>query len=254
MKRFLAIVMAAMLCVSALCVSASALDLNKKDLLVQVWAQDTATWSWKSGSNTGTVNLGETVELTFTDGAVWADLDTSASINMGLQVLDETLTANGETASIKYEISDLVIKAKGYDDLVVKVAGTYDVSHTTAKPDWATDDSTVAGASDDYNFSPADIGITNTADYTAWFNAIESMTIKVTYLAYNGEGVPVAQPDDVPTEPADDTTSTPDTAEPAPDTAEPSVPETKEPANTGIVFAVLPMAVAAVAVVFSKKR
>lgn len=251
MKKVLSIALAIVLSVSVLCLSVSAVDLEKKELLIKVWAQDTANWNWVSAGNTTAVKLGETTEVTFTDGSMWAALDTSASINMGLQVLDQTLTANGEHSEVKYELSDLVIKATGYDDLVVKVAGTYEVTHDTVRPDWTTDDSVIGGASEDYTINPADIGITNTADYTAWFNAIESMTVTVKYISYNGEGAAEAPAENTEA-PAENTEAPAENTEAPAETTAPT--ETSEPANTGIVLAVLPMAVAAAAVVASKRK
>ena len=249
MKKFLSLAVALVLTFAVLCTPASALDLDQKNLMIQIWAQDTTTWSWISAGVDQVVDLGETKVITFTDGTMWAGLDTSNSINMGLQVLDQTLTANGEHSQVKYELSDLVIKATGYDDLVVKVAGTYDKTHDTVRPDWTQDDSVVGSNAEDYNFSPADIGITSTADYIDWFNAIESMTITVTYLAYNGEGT-------APVE--DGTAADNNTVEPEAPAAEPEAPAA-EPAPapapaTGLALAVVPAVMALAAVAVSKKH
>ncbi len=57
------------------------------------------------------------------------------------------------------------------------------------------------------------------------------------------------------TTPAEDTTApAEDTTAPAEDTTAPAADETSEPAKTGIVLALLPMAVAAAAVVVSKRK
>ena len=66
MKKVLSIALAIVLSVSVLCLSVSAVDLEKKELLIQVWAQDTANWNWVSAGNTTAVKLGETTEVTFT--------------------------------------------------------------------------------------------------------------------------------------------------------------------------------------------
>ena len=249
MKKLLSLAVALVLTFAVLCAPASALDLEQKNLMIQIWAQDTTTWSWISAGTDQIVDLGETKTITFTDGKMWAGLDTSNSINMGLQVLDQTLTANGEHSQVKYELSDLVIKANGYDDLVVKVAGTYDKTHDTVRPDWTQDDSVVGNNSEDYNFSPADIGITNTADYIAWYNAIESMTVTVTYLAYNGEGADsVAAPAE---NEAPAATEAPAETNEAPAPA--ATPAPSAPA-TGLALAVVPAVMALAAVAVSKKH
>ena len=246
MKKLLSLAVALVLTIAVLCAPASALDLDQKNLMIQIWAQDTTTWSWISAGTDQVVDLGETKVITFTDGSMWAGLDTSNSINMGLQVLDQTLTANGEHSQVNYELSDLVIKANGYDDLVVKVAGTYDKTHDTVKPDWTDDESVIGSNAEDYNFSPADIGITSTADYIDWFNAIESMTITVTYIAYNGESV------DGGNAPADEPASN---DAPAVETATNNAPaaETTAP-KTGLALAVVPAVMALASVAVSKKR
>ena len=244
MKKLLSLAVALVLAFAVLCAPASALNLDQKNLMIQIWAQDTTTWSWISAGVDQVVDLGDTKVITFTDGSMWAGLDTSNSINMGLQVLDQTLTANGEHSQVKYELSDLVIKATGYDDLVVKVAGTYDKTHDTVRPDWTQDDSVVGSNAEDYNFSPADIGITATADYIAWFNAIESMTITVTYMEYNGEGA----------DPANEPEGGNSANEPGNTTNEPSNEGTTTAPNTGLALAVVPAIVAMAAVAVSKKR
>ena len=261
MKKIFALAVAVVMIVAVLCTPVSALDLDQKNLMSQVWAQDTTTWSWISAGTDQIVDLGETKTITFTDGKMWAGLDTSNSINMGLQVLDQTLTANGEHSQVKYELSDLVIKANGYDDLVVKVAGTYDQTHDTVRPTWTDDDSVVGNNSEDYSFSPADIGITATADYIAWFNAIESMTVTVTYIAYNGEGADTAaEPEATEPEATEPEATEPEATEP--EATEPEVNEAPAPAPapapsapaTGLALAVVPAVMALAAVAVSKKR
>ncbi len=250
MKKIFSIVVALVLSLSVMVTSVSALDLDNKNLYIQFWAQDTATWSWKAANegNQVSVALGETVTVNYTDVSGWIGLDTSASINMGLQVLDQTITANGEHSVVKYELSDAVIKSTGYDDLVIPVAGVYEITHDSVRPDWTTDDSVVGGASEDYAISPSSIGLVVTEQYTDWFNNITSMTVTVTYLEYNGEGASADE------EPVDDTPAVEET--PAEDT--PAVEDTpagdEAPADTGLALAIVPMVVAAAAIALSKKR
>ncbi len=247
MKKILSITFALVLALSVMLTSVSALNLDNKTLYIQFWAQDTATWSWKA-ANEGSqvaVPFGETVTVNYTDVSLWKTLDTSASINMGLQILDQTITANGEHSVVKYELSDAVIKSTGYDDLVIPVAGIYEITHDSVRPSWTTDDSVIGGASEDYTIDPSAIGLVAAEQYIDWFNNITSMTVTVTYLEYNGEG-PAAE--EAPAE--DDTPAVEET--PADDT--PAVEETEEPADTGLALAVVPMIVAAAAVALSKKR
>lgn len=245
MKKLLSIALALVLAFSLMLTSVSALNLENKTLYIQFWAQDTATWSWKA-ANEGSqvaIPLGETVTVNYTDVTNWIALDTSASINMGLQVLDQTLTANGEHSVVKYELSDAVIKSTGYDDLVIPVAGVYEVTHDTVRPSWTTDDSVIGGSAEDYTIDPSLIGLVDAAQYVEWYKNITSMTVTVTYLEYNGEGAAAVEE-----EPAvEETPAVEDT---------PTVEEPKEekPADTGLALAVVPMIVAVAAVVLSKKR
>ncbi|MBQ8623694.1 MAG: hypothetical protein IJ424_04860 [Oscillospiraceae bacterium] len=255
MKKLLSISLAIVLALSLMLTSVSALDLDNKTLFIQFWAQDTATWSWKAANDGSQISvaLGETVTIDYTDVSAWITLDTSASINMGLQVLDQTITANGEHSVVKYELSDAVIKSTGYDDLVIPVAGVYEVTHDSVRPDWTTDDSVVGGASEDYTISPSDIGLVAAEQYIDWFENITSMTVTVTYLEYNGEG-PAAEE-----APVEEDTTEEDTAEEAPveDTADEAPADDtadEAPADTGLALAVVPAVVALAAVVLSKKR
>ena len=250
MKKLLAVVIAFTLALGLMLTSVSALDLDNKNLYIQFWAQDTATWSWKAANDGSQVSvpLGETVTIEYTDVSGWISLDTSASINMGLQILDQTLTANGEHSTVKYELSDAVIKSTGYDDLVIPVAGVYDVTHDTVRPDWTTDDSVVGGSAEDYTINPSDIGIAVTEQYTDWFENITSLTVTVTYLEYNGEG---AAEEETPVE------DVPVVEDPAVGDAITEVPAgdvTEAPADTGLALAIVPMIVAMAAAVVSKKR
>ncbi len=77
--------------------------------------------------------------------------------------------------------------------------------------------------------------------------------VKVTFTVSN----PNAPAEDATTAPAEDTTTAPaedTTPAPAADTTPAPAADTSAPANTGIVLAVLPMAIAAAAVVISKRR
>jgi hypothetical protein len=88
----------------------------------------------------------------------------------------------------------------------------------------------------------------------------EFKEVKVTFTVNNPEAAPA---EDNTTAPAEDTTApaednTPAPAEdttpaPAEDTPAPAA-DTSAPANTGIVLAVLPMAMAAAALVFAKRK
>ena len=247
MKKLLSIALAFVLVLSLMLTPVNALNLDNKTLYIQFWAQDTATWTWKA-ANEGSqiaVALGETVTVDYTDVSTWINLDTSASINMGLQVLDQTITANGEHSVVKYELSDVVIKSTGYDDLVIPVAGVYEVTHDSVRPEWTTDDAVVGGASEDYAINPSAIGLVVAEQYIEWFNNITSMTVTITYLEYNGETAE-APVEDVPVveDPAVGDTITEVPAEDV----------TEAPAETGLALAIVPMIVAMAAAVVSKKR
>lgn len=85
--------------------------------------------------------------------------------------------------------------------------------------------------------------------------------VKVTFTVNNpnapAEDTTTAPAEDTTTAPAEDTTTAPaedTTTAPAEDTTPAPAADTSAPANTGIVLAVLPMAMAAAAVVISKRR
>ncbi len=90
-------------------------------------------------------------------------------------------------------------------------------------------------------------GSSEVTDCAAYLTAMTEITFTVTYVAYNGvqaDGTAYVAPTTEPAAEAAETTP----AETTP------AEETSEPAETGIVLALLPMAVAAAAVVVSKRK
>lgn len=122
MKIILAILVCAILAVSVLCSTACALDTENKDLLIQFRTQPTSNWTWTKAGCADKVNyvdLGEKHDIVWTDFSDLAALDASAYINCGLQMVDQTLTAEGDTSTIMYTVSDMVFKSDGNDDVVL---------------------------------------------------------------------------------------------------------------------------------------
>lgn len=250
MKKIVSIVLAIVL-VAAMSVSAFALNADNKVISTQVYAQPNSDWSWFSVGNIQ-VPFGETVEIKFTDFSSFANLDSSAKITFGIQNVDGTLDAEGDTSKPVYTMSDVVIKAAGYDDYVIPAAKREPT--LTAKTEaWG-----LAHVDDTIEIDvTAACGSSDFADHAKYLAAITEVSYTLTYVGYNGE---VADGASSPADeaPADETPA--DTAAPADETPADETPavtapaaDTK-PADTGIVLAVLPMAVAAAAVVASKRR
>lgn len=254
MKKIMSVVLAIAL-VAVMAVSACAVDTSYIHIQPQVWAQDTpnyAAWTPLKDA-TGVeiqVGLGETATVVYT-GDAWKAVTTAdgGSYQYGIQILDGTIGQTqavvGDKTTIKYEISDITIKATGYDDYVVPCAGVYEASLEAYEPSWggiagnthvpmAFDFTTVAGGSDG-------------ASLEAYIHSIETVTFTLTYLEYNGEG-PAATEET----PAVEETPVEDT--PVEETPVEDTPVEETPAETGLALAVAPMVIAAVAVALSKKR
>lgn len=188
------------------------------------------------------VGLGETVTVVYT-GEAWRNVTTAdgGSYQYGIQILDGTIGQTqaviGDKTSIKYEISDIVITANGYDDYTVPVAGVYEANLEAYEPAWGG----IAGNTHvpgNFNFATV-AGGSDGATLEAYIHAIDTVTFTITYLEYNGEGPAGAPAED---EPAVEDTPVEDT------------PAEEAPADTGLALAIVPMVVAMAAVVLSKKR
>lgn len=238
MKKILSIVLAVAMLMSVCTVNAFALK-DTKGISTQIYAQPTSDWSWHSTAFTN-IPLGESAEFVVTDLSAFDNLDTTASINFGIQTGDDTLENDGETSHITYTVSDITIKAEGYADYVIP-AQVRDVDLTAKAESWG-----LSGNSDSIMVDvAAACGSSEVTDCAAYLTAMTEITFTVTYEAYNGvkaDGTAYVAPA------AEDTTTS---SEPA---AEPAADDTTEPAETGIVLALLPMAVAAAAVVVSKRK
>ena len=254
MKRIMSIVLAVAL-VAVMTVSVCAVDTSYIHIQPQVWAQDTpnyAVWTPLKDA-TGVENqigLGETKTVVYT-GEAWKTITTAdgGSYQYGIQILDGTIGQTqaviGDKTTIKYEISDVTIKATGYDDYVVPCSCVYEAALEAYDPylggiagnthvPMAFDFTTVAGGSDG-------------ASLEAYIHSIETVTFTITYLEYNGEG-PAVEDTPAVEEPVEETPAVEETP------VVEDTPAEEEPADTGLALAVVPMIVAAAAVVLSKKR
>ncbi len=246
MKRIVSIVLAAVMLMAVMCIPAFAVDESNKSIRLQVYMQDQTAWKWvpafaADGAEVD-VALGETKEIVYT-GDNWrkeVNRDTTG-YQYGMQVLDMTLDQNvavvGDKTTIVYEISDVTFKATGYDDYVAKVAGEYTANLDCYEPDWGG----IAGNTNPHALDGFDkVAGSTPEEIQAYMDALTEIRFTLTYKSYNGETVAPA---------ADDTSA------PADDATEPTpAADTTEPADTGIVLALLPMAIAAAAVVVSKRK
>ncbi len=254
MKRIVSIVLAAVMLMAVMCIPAFAVDESNKSIRLQVYMQDQTAWKWvpafaADGAEVD-VALGETKEIVYT-GDNWrkeVNRDTTG-YQYGMQVLDMTLDQNvavvGDKTTIVYEISDVTFKATGYDDYVAKVAGEYTANLDCYEPDWGG----IAGNTNPHAMDGFDkVAGSTPEEIQAYMDALTEIRFTLTYKSYNGETAAPAA--DGTTAPAAD-----DTSAPADDATEPTpAADTTEPADTGIVLALLPMAVAAAAVVASKRK
>ncbi len=254
MKRIVSIVLAAVMLMAVMCIPAFAVDESNKSIRLQVYMQDQTAWKWvpafaADGAEVD-VALGETKEIVYT-GDNWrkeVNRDTTG-YQYGMQVLDMTLDQNvavvGDKTTIVYEISDVTFKATGYEDYVAKVAGEYTANLDCYEPDWGG----IAGNTNPHAMDGFDkVAGSTPEEIQAYMDALTEIRFTLTYKSYNGETAAPA---------ADDTTApaADDTSAPADDATEPTpAADTTEPADTGIVLVLLPMAVAAAAVVASKRK
>ena len=190
MKKIMSIVLAVAL-VAVMTVSAFAVDTSRVYLQPQVWFQNSTDWSnWtclQTASGAAQIDLGDTMDVVFI-GDAWKGIEAPTYV-YGLQILDGTISqgvaADGDQTKIKYEISDIVFKATGYDDYVVSCAGVYEEELTVKMESWGPSNN----YGDDITFDfTAVAGGSDGASLTAYFQAIETVSFTLTYLEYNGEG------------------------------------------------------------------
>ena len=209
MKKIMSIVLAVAL-VAVMTVSAFAVDTSRVYLQPQVWFQNSTDWSnWtclQTASGAAQIDLGDTMDVVFI-GDAWKGIEAPTYV-YGLQILDGTISqgvaADGDQTKIKYEISDIVFKATGYDDYVVSCAGVYEEELTVKMESWGPSNN----YGDDITFDfTAVAGGSDGASLTAYFQAIETVSFTLTYLEYNGEGPAGAPAVEETTEeaPADET-------------------------------------------------
>ena len=252
MKKIFAIAVAVVMIVAVMCTPVSALDESKKELMPQLWAQPTSNWSWvqalPAGGSEINVALGDSVTCAYTDFASFQGLDTSADINFGLQIVDLTLTAEGDTSTITFTTSDIVFKAAGYDDVTVKVAGTHVVTLTPKQESWGLSANSAIFNDEITAAVKAAIG-SDAASIAAYLAALTEVTMDITYNAYNDEVG--ASAEEAPA-PAEETPAAPAEEAPAAETPAPA-PAPSAPA-TGLALAVVPAVISLAAVAVTKRR
>lgn len=246
MKRIIAILVCAVIAISAMCISVSAYDMENQTLLIQFYTMSESNYAWAECKSTGEhadangnfyLPLGEEWTLVWNDFSGFKGLPDTHHIQHDLQLVDKTLNADGETSTITYTLSDMVIKADGYADLVVPCAGTYTYDLKAYSESWGQEGDKVH-----LGLDVSSVAGSTPAELAAYFNAVTEATITVSY-DYYGEVPAEETPADV--EPVEDT---PAEETPAEETKD------EEPAETGIALAVLPMAVAMAVAVLTKKR
>lgn len=96
-------------------------------LLIRAYAQEQGLdWSWIAGNKSEDedslkIKVGETLEFSAKNaGEFWKDqYDGTVPIALRLQFTDLTMDAAGDKTTIGYTLSDITVKATGYDDYVV---------------------------------------------------------------------------------------------------------------------------------------
>ena len=251
MKKIFAIAVAVIMIVTVMCTPAFALSGNEK-LNVQIFAQDTATWAWVSGGSYE-VALGESADLTWS-GFDFSAVDTSADINFGMQIDDMLAQDNGYTSVVNVTVSNIVMKANGYDDITVNVAGTADHNiGPVVVESWGPSVHCFDFNSDIKGAVQAVVGTDTQALYD-YINALTEITMSITYNAYNGEAVEgAAAPAEEEAPAAEETPAEAPAAEEAP-VAEPAPAPAPAAPATGLALAVVPAVMALAAVAVSKKH
>lgn len=222
MKKIAAILTAVVLCVS-MALSVSALDGSADISLI---AGNSANWTNVS-SDPVTVNADGEYTLKLTDISITPDTLTV------LYIKDVAVEA-GEKEKSDLP-ADIQILTKS-----LKINGN-EIALTEGYPTTLTD-----------------AGVFDICWYNIWatsYFAVEGMDaitdVEVTFEVVSGGAAATTEPAE--TEDSSDAATAPEATDNASDAAAPAA-DTSEPANTGIVLALVPMALAACAVVVSKKK
>ena len=259
MKKILAVAIAAMMLAVVMVTPVSAVNTDNKYITCHFWYQDTVNWTWiQAAPGDVQVPLGQTVELKWTDFSNVMELPTSGNIQFGIQFDDGTFDTDGDTSKIAVEVSDLVIKATGYDDVTIAIGGSY--NYDLGPLD------TSAGYSQNHCFvfnDEATAAITavagsDAASIQTYLAAVTDATMTLTYVSYNGETAEGAEaaPEAEAEAPAETPAETETEAAPAPEAEAAPAPAETTPAApaTGIALCVIPAVVALGAVAVSKKH
>ncbi len=249
MKKFLAAAIAVMMIAVVMVTPVSAVNTDNKYITCHFWYQDTANWTWiQATPGDVQVPLGETVELKWTDFSNVMDLPTTANIQFGLQFDDGTFDTDGDTSTVAVEVSDLVIKATGYDDVTVAIGGsyTYDLGPLDTSAGYSQNHCFVFN--DEATAAITAVAGSDAASIQTYLAAITDATMTLTYVSYNGETAAPAAAE----EPAADEPAAEAPAEDAPAAEAPA--ETAAAPSTGIALMVIPAVVALGAVAVSKKH
>ena len=102
---------------------------------VKAFAQNTTNdWTWISMDNMVNLLYQTKTELNATNTSnLFADVNSSA--NFGIQVSDDKLIA-GEGSRLKFFVGTIIVKADGYDDLIINLDKEYNESYLTEEVSW----------------------------------------------------------------------------------------------------------------------
>ncbi|OOM73621.1 endoglucanase A precursor [Clostridium puniceum] len=103
-------------------------------IYASTFAQNTDDWAWMS--------MGDTASLIYQDVTNFKAIDTAnafaksnSTANFGINIVDGNL-AEGDSNILKFHVGTIIIKADGYNDLVVNLNKDYSESYLASKVSW----------------------------------------------------------------------------------------------------------------------
>lgn len=144
-------------------------------IYASAFAQNTDDWNW--------ISIGENSDLLYQDVTnlnVNNNTDalqaSNSTANFGINIVDGHLD-DGDSNILKFNIGDIIVKADGYDDLVVNLNKDYSESNLASKVSWGLTGNNTQILLNDY--LP-----TNPIEKVNYLHKITSITADITLLEY----------------------------------------------------------------------
>lgn len=144
-------------------------------IYVSAFAQNTDDWNW--------MNMGDTSSLVYQDVTNFNAVDVSnafaksnSTANFGINIADGNL-AEGDSSTLKFHVGTIIIKADGYEDVVIKLNKDYSEAYSAEKTTWGITGNTTQILLNDY--LPKDV-----AAKTNYLHKITSITADINLSDY----------------------------------------------------------------------